>query len=120
MGRVLFAPNDLSWRLVAVAFSSRAASFATQVQFCINIFAPYTKTNSFVVRIHSPNNHVAIIHLIGMWDAEYHATGCCADGSGGGRRGSGADRFGIECRSEESRVGKACVGVCRYRWSTDH
>src|SRR3546814_5832482 len=69
--------------------------------FRSNIFAPYTKTNSFVVRIHSPNNHVAIIHLIGMWDAEYHATGCCADGSGGGRRGSGADRFGIECDREE-------------------
>src|SRR3546814_17886393 len=58
-------------------------------------------SNSFVVRIHSPNNHVAIIHLIGMWDAEYHATGCCADGSGGGRRGSGPDRFGIECDREE-------------------
>src|SRR3546814_19766454 len=23
-------------------------------------------------------------------------------------------------RSEERRVGKECVGTCRYRWSTDH
>src|SRR3546814_1966353 len=23
-------------------------------------------------------------------------------------------------RSEERRVGKACVSTCRYRWSTDH
>src|SRR3546814_1878988 len=93
--------SDWSSDVCSSDLSSRAASLATQVQFCINIFAPYTKTNSFVVRIHSPNNHVAIIHLIGMWDAEYHATGCCADGSGGGRRGSGADRFGIECDREE-------------------
>src|SRR3546814_21046343 len=27
---------------------------------------------------------------------------------------------GCEIRSEESRVGKECVGTCRSRWSRDH
>src|SRR3546814_13151080 len=27
---------------------------------------------------------------------------------------------GLDGRSEERRVGKACVGTCRYRWSAYH
>src|SRR3546814_13681037 len=32
----------------------------------------------------------------------------------------GPDRDGIAPRSEERRVGHACVGPGRYRWSPDH
>src|SRR3546814_15362649 len=31
-----------------------------------------------------------------------------------------AEKYGIPMRSEERRVGKACVSTCRSRWSTYH
>src|SRR3546814_10093597 len=53
-------------------------------------------------------------------DHTLHRTGCRHADPGGGQ---GGEQLGPEHRgqrSEERRVGRACVSTCRSRWSREH
>src|SRR3546814_14940726 len=50
-----------------------------------------------------------------MWDAQLDAVGATHKAIAYDRRGFG--KTVAEKRSEERRVGKACVSTCRARWS---